>query len=162
MAHIPPLVIVGSQPTGSRSCKRYRTHVKEVRRSASPLIQTSFVATLVHMSVPFIRRLVAVFSVLALLLAGFATTSVAANVPCGMDMTAVAAHGGPCDGHGMPDDPEKVPGVAMCFAKCPVPLLDRAAEPPAAVYVASPAQAPRRYSAQVGISIVPLFEPPRA
>jgi hypothetical protein len=40
------------------------------------------------MRAPLIRRLVTVLSVLALLLTGFATASVAADVPCGMDMPA--------------------------------------------------------------------------
>lgn len=116
------------------------------------------------MRVPLIRRLVAVFSVLALLLTGFAATEVAANaVPCGMDMPAAAASGTPCDDHGVPDGPEKAPGAAVCFAKCSVPPLDQVAGPSALARTERlAAQTPRRYSAQAGIGIVPPLQPPRA
>lgn len=114
------------------------------------------------MRAPLIRRLVTVFSVLALLLTGFATASVAADVPCGMDMPAAAAGGAPCDDHGTPDGPEKAPGAAVCFAKCSVPLLDQVAGPPALAHIERPAQTPRRYAALAGVSIVPPLHPPRA
>jgi len=126
------------------------------------LIRPWFVAILGPMRVPLFRRLVVVFSVLAFLLAGFATTSVAANAPCGMDMVVASADVVPCDGGSMPDGPEKVPGASVCFAKCPVPLLDRAVEPPALAYVEFPMQAPRRHSVWAGIGVVPPLEPPRA
>jgi len=113
------------------------------------------------MRAPLIRRLVTVLSVLALLLTGFATASVAADVPCGMDMPA-AAGGAPCDDHGTPDGPEKAPGAAVCFAKCSVPLLDQVAGPPALARIERSAQAPRHYAALAGVSIVPPLHPPRA
>lgn len=114
------------------------------------------------MDFSLLRRLLVAFSVLALLLAGFATTSVAANAPCDMGMVAAAASAAPCDGGSMPDGPEKTPGASVCFAKCPVPLLDRAVEPPALAYVEFPVQAPRRHSVPAGIGVVPPLEPPRA
>lgn len=127
------------------------------------MIRPWFVAILGLMWVPLFRRLVVVFSVLAFLLAGFAMTSVAANAPCGMDMAAsAAADGAPCDGGSMPDDPEKVPSVSVCFAKCPVPLLDRAAAPLAPAHVESPVQALSLYPVRAGIGILPPLEPPRA
>lgn len=114
------------------------------------------------MGFPIVRRIVVVFSVLAFLLAGFTVPSAAANVPCGMAMNAASADGTPCNDRGMPGDPENVPGVSACFAKCPVPLLGRTAEPPAVAYVGAPVQAPRRQSVQAGIGILPPLEPPRA
>jgi len=114
------------------------------------------------MRAPFLRRLVAVFSVLTLLLTGFATTSVAANTSCGMDMAAAAASGTPCDEHGKSDGPEKMRGAATCLAPCAVPLPEHAAKlPPQAMVERSP-HVPREYYAQAGISIAPPLEPPRA
>ena len=112
------------------------------------------------MRAPPIRRLVTVLSVLALLLAGFAAASVAADALCGADMALAAASGPPCDGHDMPPDPEKASSSAACFAKCPAPLIARAPAPFVLTYVQLPAQAPR-HSALVGVGVAPPLEPPR-
>lgn len=114
------------------------------------------------MRVLSIRRWVTVLAVLALLLAGFAAASVAADAPCGADMAAAmaAASGPPCDGHDMPADPEKAPSSAACFAKCPVPPVARAPDPVVPTCVQLPAQAPGR-SALAGIGVAPPLEPPR-
>ena len=114
------------------------------------------------MRAPPIRRLVTVLSVLALLLAGFAAASVAADEPCGADMAAAmaAANGAPCDGQDMPADPEKASSSAACFAKCPAPLVARAPAPFVLTYVQLPARTPR-HSALVGVGVAPPLEPPR-
>lgn len=107
-----------------------------------------------------IRRLVTALSVLALLLAGFAAASVAADAAYGADMALAAASGPPCDGHDMPPDPEKASSSAACFAKCPVPPITRAPDPVALAYVQLPVHAPR-HSALFGIGVAPPLEPPR-
>lgn len=112
------------------------------------------------MRVLSIQRLVTVLSVLALLLAGFAAASVAADALCGADMALAAASGPPCDGHDMPVDPEKAPGSAACFAKCPIPPVARAPDAVVLTCVQLPAQA-LGHSALAGIGVAPPLEPPR-
>lgn len=115
------------------------------------------------MQVLSFRRLVTVLSVLALLLAGFATAFVAAAAPCDGRSMAVSAEVGevPCAGQDMPADPEKSPDAAACFAKCPAPLLARGPGPAFLPCVQLPAQG-RRHSALAGIGVAPPLEPPRA
>ena len=159
-AHYAPDPCCPSRPTTAAASAA----VHMSRRIAAPLtlIRLWCAATFCRMGVPLFRRFVVVFSVLAFLLAGFTTTSVATDVPCGMEMTAAAADGTPCNGRSMPGDSENVPDVSVCFAKCPVPLLGRTAESPAVAYVEAPVQAFRRQPVWAGIGIVPPLEPPRA
>lgn len=147
------------QPNGRRSHERYRTSPRRIG-GRSPLDPNAIWCHRLWMGLLSFRRSVMIFSVLALLLAGFVTTSVAANVPCGMDMAAAGAV--PCGDSSMPDGPDKMPGASVCIAKCPVPLLDRAVEPLALVSVESLVPASPLYSVWAGLGIVPPLEPPRA
>ena len=111
---------------------------------------------------PF-RRLVAALAVVALLLTGFAVASVAADAPCA---TPVAMAGGaPCnDGHqdDAPDGPKHAPAALACFAKCPAPVLDRAAAPIGAfTFVQASLWAPLQ-AVPAGVGVDPPLHPPRA
>ncbi|WP_216840452.1 hypothetical protein [Falsiroseomonas tokyonensis] len=160
MAPRPALCKVPPPPAGEGQNQTSLSAEKQAGHS--PLDPTVDRRLFCSMGFSLFRRLIVVLSVLALLLAGLATTSVAADAPCGMEMAAAAADGDSCDGGSMPDNPETVPDASVCSAKCPVLLLDWAVAPPAVAYLEFTVQAPRRHSVQAGIGIVPPFEPPRA
>lgn len=108
---------------------------------------------------PF-RRLIAALAVLALLLAGFAASSVAADGPCAMAMDASA----PCD-HDHDSGPDRAKqGAAaalMCFAKCPLPVPEGGAGPVAGLTLSGAPLLPPRSSTLPGIGVAPPLEPPR-
>ena len=110
---------------------------------------------------PF-RRLVTALAVLALLLVGFAASSVAADGPCAMPMTKDAST--PCDHDhdGGPDRSKQGADAAlMCFAKCPLPVPDKAAGSVAGPILSGVPLLPVRSSVLSGIGVAPPLEPPR-
>ncbi|UZO94611.1 hypothetical protein [Roseomonas mucosa] len=111
---------------------------------------------------PF-RRLVAALAVVALLLAGFAAASVAADAPCVMPMPMAADM--PCDGghqDNAPDGSKQAPAALACFAKCPAPALDRAVAPMVGfTFVQLPLWAPPP-AVPAGVGVDPPLHPPRA
>lgn len=106
-----------------------------------------------------IRRFIVVGAVLALLVAGLVTTSVATEMPCAMTMVC---------GVSCPDcpvrplgDTQQGPATTICFVKCPAPALDRAPAHTAAPVFEQEFPPPPCQGALVGIGVAPPLEPPR-
>lgn len=108
-----------------------------------------------------LMRIVAALAVVALLLAGFASTSVVlADAPCTMAMGSTDGAGD----HGQPSVPKhtkQAPASLMCFAKCPAALLDRPGAPARLIF-AKVHLLPSRQLALAGIGVDPPLHPPRA